>query len=423
MLSLHFELNLFVPLFDVGVVALYSKYHLLDATAMSSVSVSQRLQALSESYKSTISLIHDLQKFPNGASTVSGDLDEQRLELANSCHQSLKDAEESLELLRQEVEDNSGTNARRRISNAKDDERERNATTVSRLTEDIRSARGAFRRAQLQSKRNLDTRKQKEREQLFANRRSGGTNTPPMRQRGQEKLTQDELAQSAASDVTKALRRTHALMSSNLQQSAFAQQTLEESQQELANLSQRYTGTTDMLQKSRGLVKTLVTSQKSDTWYLQTSVYILLITIAWLIFRRLLYGPLWWFAWLPLKWTWWVVSLVLGGAASAVGGRTLKHSTALVSSRTRLDVPMNTPGAERPYHAIPAKGGGWESPSSPENAEPPSPEMVEAMKKMVKEAQDGTTLPEPGSDAEQPRNPKKRMMELEKEQERIRDEL
>lgn len=42
-------------------------------------------------------------------------------------------------------------------------------------------------------------------------------------------------------------------------------------------------------------------SRKSDTWYLQTSLYMLLVTLAWLVFRRWLYGPVWWIVWLPLR--------------------------------------------------------------------------------------------------------------------------
>jgi len=294
------------------------------------------------------------------------------------------------------------------------------------LTEDVRNARGAFRRAQLQSKKNLDARKQKEREQLFANRRSGanGTAQPPARQRGQAKLTQDEIAQNAADDVTRALRRTHALLSSNLQQSQFAQQTLEESQEQLADLSERYTGTTDMLQRSRGLVKTLVTSQKSDTWYLQTSVFILLATIAWLVFRRLLYGPLWWLVWLPTKWLWWGLSLIVGAVIPTNGGAVVQNGTIPASSSSRLNVPTNTPGVQWNHHVVP-KGAGWGQRTTPEEKaeeeERPDPEMIEQVKKMINEAKEGTLV---GRDEQQqPLNTKKRTMDMIDEQTRVRDEL
>lgn len=56
-----------------------------------------------------------------------------------------------------------------------------------------------------------------------------------------------------------------------------------------------------MLSSSKQLVATLVRSRKSDTWYLQTSLYMLFVTLAWLVFRRWLYGPVWWIVWLPLR--------------------------------------------------------------------------------------------------------------------------
>lgn len=390
---------------------------------MSSVSVTQRIQTLSDTYKATLSLIQELQKFPNGGSSSTDDLDEQRLDLANTCHESLKSAEESLELLRQEVDDYDGHMNRRRLASPRNEEQERNATTVARLAEDIRSARGAFRRAQLQSKKNLDARKQKEREQLFANRRTGanGSATAPGRQRGHEKLTQDELAQDAAEDVTRALRRTHALLTSNLQQSQFAQQTLEESQEQLQGLSERYTGTTDMLLKSRTLVKTLVTSQKSDTWYLQTSVYILLGTIAWLVFRRWLYGPLWWFVWLPLKLVWWGFAFVFGGSAATKGTDFMRNDTMAVTSQTGLGVSDSSMKPQRSIQPFSMYGAGQKEPENPEAEVPPSPETVEHVKKLIDEAKEGTTVAK--EDDDQPRNPKKRMMELEKEQASLREEL
>jgi protein transport protein SEC20 len=61
-----------------------------------------------------------------------------------------------------------------------------------------------------------------------------------------------------------------------------------------------------MLARSRDLLGALATSTKSDTWYLETAVYLLLATLGWLIFRRWLYGPLWLFVGLPVRGIWWV---------------------------------------------------------------------------------------------------------------------
>jgi protein transport protein SEC20 len=105
----------------------------------------------------------------------------------------------------------------------------------------------------------------------------------------------------ASSNVTNALRRTHALIASELTKSEFARQTLSESSVALRKLDESYTSLDGMLASSRDLLGTLLKSQKSDTWYLQTALYMLMVTGAWLVFRRILYGPLWWLVWLPLR--------------------------------------------------------------------------------------------------------------------------
>ena len=90
------------------------------------------------------------------------------------------------------------------------------------------SARIQFRKAQLTAKRNAEAAKRKEREVLFAGIQEG-SETPSTgygRRQGQEKLSQDEILLNASTDVTAALRRTHNLMSSELERSRFARETL-----------------------------------------------------------------------------------------------------------------------------------------------------------------------------------------------------
>jgi protein transport protein SEC20 len=82
-----------------------------------------------------------------------------------------------------------------------------------------------------------------------------------------------------------------------------------------------------------------LTSQKSDTWYLETAFYILLATIAWLVWRRLLYGPTWWILWfLPrmfFRGCFGILTFmgVIGGqktdvgVSSVAGGETVVHSS------------------------------------------------------------------------------------------------
>lgn len=88
------------------------------------------------------------------------------------------------------------------------------------------SARAQFRKAQLQAKRNAEAAKRKERELLFAGIHEGNNITAYGRRKGQEKLSQEEILLNASSDVTAALRRTHTLMSAELERSEFARETL-----------------------------------------------------------------------------------------------------------------------------------------------------------------------------------------------------
>src|ERR1700743_2007411 len=136
------------------------------------LSLSQRLHALADSYKETLSQIQELRKFSPADSTV-GDPDARRLELVTEIHDSLKEQEDTLEILRQELDDDNGPNHRRDPS-PRESERERNADLVQLLAEDLKTARANFRKAQLQAKRSADAEKRREREKLFADRKQDG---------------------------------------------------------------------------------------------------------------------------------------------------------------------------------------------------------------------------------------------------------
>ncbi|KAF3907175.1 hypothetical protein ABW21_db0207958 [Orbilia brochopaga] len=116
-----------------------------------------------------------------------------------------------------------------------------------------------------------------------------------------EQATQDDMLTSASSDVSAALRRTHALMSAELARSHFAHDTLSESTAALRELSGNYSAFDGALKRSKGLITSLVRKNKSDMWYYQMSLYALIATIAWLVFRRLLWGPVWLLVWMPLR--------------------------------------------------------------------------------------------------------------------------
>jgi Sec20 len=249
----------------------------------------------------------------------------------------------------------------------------------------------------------------------------------PARRKGQEKLTQDELALEASSDVTAALRRTHALLTSNIEQSQFAQQTLEESSSALASLSESYAGLDSLLKSSGGLVRQLIRSNKSDTWYLTTAFYMLVVTISWLVFRRILYGPLWWLVWQPLKLVWWLAMMMLTGVG-IVGGQKDTMISSSVSgiavSRTQSNAERPTFASDRPAAYVPvgAKGGGWGVQRPQEIPEPDSNKKEKSMVDQIGEMTEGKnretdkeeTILKHRTD-EGPANPKKRMYEQENE--------
>ena len=190
---------------------------------------------------------------------------------------------------------------------------------------------------------------------LFASRRPASRNT---------KQTQDDMVLNASSDLTSSLRRTHALLTDEVSRSRFAHETLEQSNAALTELNERYGALDDLLAKSRGLLGTLVRSQKSDTWYLQTTLYMLAATIAWLVFRRLFYGPLWWFVYLPFKlWysmSWWVMSSIWGVAMTS------KNNTIVLGTQESLRVmpsasnraPAYSRRGEQAYMPVGAGGAG-----------------------------------------------------------------
>ncbi|KAF2141813.1 uncharacterized protein K452DRAFT_318753 [Aplosporella prunicola CBS 121167] len=308
--------------------------------------LSTRLTQLSDANKQTVQLIQRLAKLqfqPGSTPLDAQDEGDVRVELGSEIHEGLKQQDEELEFLRQEVEELTASSVKRKDNSEREREKSRLNIQIARLGEDLKHARSHFRRAQLSAKKNAEAAKQKERELLFAGIQEGNstpTSSSRARRRQDKELTQDEIVGQASSDVTLALRRTHQLMTSELSRSRFAQETLDQSTAALADLGERYTDLNTLLASSKTLLSSLLRSQKSDTWYLETTFYILLTTIAWLLYRRFLYGPLWWFLWLPLKLAYRALFAVLaaiglsGGAGSAGGASLSVPSLAATQSPT-----------------------------------------------------------------------------------------
>ncbi|TKA21759.1 hypothetical protein B0A50_08684 [Salinomyces thailandicus] len=296
--------------------------------AMTTTQLTQQLTHLSDSLKATNTLITRLSKLPLQPGAEPLDLTTTstvRQELAQDIHESLRQLEEDFELLSQELEDLTPSSVTtsttsvlpRRRPSARDRDADRLAAHAARLSEDLKHARAGFRRAQLTAKRASEAAQQRERELLFqtlqappaSTSTANATDTAPApasdffanrRHPRPAQASQTALEAQATTDVTAALRRTHALLTTELTRSRFAQETFDQSTAALRDLGEHYTDLSTLLATSRNLLGTLLRSQKSDTWYLETAFYLLLVTLGWLVLRRVVWGPviqLPWFLW------------------------------------------------------------------------------------------------------------------------------
>lgn len=202
-------------------------------------------------------------------------------------------------------------------------------------------------------------------------------------------MSKEEQLVASSGDVTQALRRTYDMMATNLSRSDFAHKTLKESTAALAQLSDSYSSLDTMLSSSRDLLGTLMKSQKSDTWYLETSFYLLVGTIGWLVFRRFLYGPIWLMAWivrLPL-------GLIFKGAASVsnVVGHHGGNDAVMVESPEAQ--PVSAKMNNEDVHTIQVE-------QPVEATEVPSDDsMVEELGRMIDESKHGAITEESPGDA------------------------
>ncbi|KAK0659214.1 Sec20-domain-containing protein [Cercophora samala] len=443
--------------------------------------LSERLSALQETTAQLQELVHRLAnlKFAPGSVPLTAEGEEGdnvATELSAEISSILREEEEELELLQEEIIDLRGG----RPGSDGEHRKQRLKEGAQRLEHELKTARTTFRKAQLSAHHSLLAAQKLERQLLVASyaasaslansthsltSSSSSSDPAQQQQEGQQQQPNEDprtqlfspkdllrhrkpkpsnpadensAVVNASSDLTLSLRRTHAMIAAEVQKSAFASQTLAESSAALAELQKNYEGIDSLLSKSRNLVSTLLTTQKSDTWYLQTSMRLLLITLAWLVFRRWLYGPLWWVVWLPLKLSYrttkGVVSLAGGGEKGAAemevvlpGGTTTR---VVMGGESVPTIEVGGPGVGEKQRVEREEGGEEEEES-----------YVEKVGRMVEDTLDqrereeqnktGEGVGEVVEEGEQ-KNPMKRMweedveggrQEQEVEQEVVRDEL
>jgi hypothetical protein len=180
-------------------------------------------------------------------------------------------------------------------------------------------------------------------------------------------------------------------------------------------LSESYSSLDTLLANSRSLASSLLRSQKSDTWYLETAFYILVGTISWLVFRRVLYGPMWWLVWLPVKFAMRFVFAIPGAVGISKGSNELAASS--VASDISATIQHAAAGVTG------SSGAGAGDHEKPTEAE--QDRIIDKIGRMVEAGKwDGTNIDDISPEEmerqdEIPRNTKKRMYE----EQVVRDEL
>ncbi|GAW12261.1 hypothetical protein ANO14919_016240 [Xylariales sp. No.14919] len=387
------------------------------------IDLQDRLNVLQDATNQLKELIYRLANFdfqPGSVPLGASDDDNVGSELSSEINQILREQEEELELLQEEIIDVRPSRSGGVLQHDKD----RLKDGAERLEQELQLCRKSFRKAQITAKSNLQLAQRKERELLYASFSSprSGASSPrsttattgalaPRRRQLTSEMSKEEQMISASHDVTQSLRRTHDMMTAELVKSDFAHNTLKESTEALAHLSENYSSLDTMLSSSRALLGTLLKSQKTDTWYLQSAFYLLAVTVGWLIFRRLLWGPVWWLVWLPLK----LLFRTAVGVSNAVGlqGSQIQSESesASVGSGPQ-QAYMNNRGVPTIQVGRPLESQAVESDGS----------MIEEVEKIIDESQNGAPASDEDSreetvlrdrKVEELPNPRKRMMEEE----------
>lgn len=201
----------------------------------------------------------------------------------------------------------------------------------------------------------------------------------------------------------------------------------EQSTAALSSLSESYTDLDTLLSSSRNLIGSLLRSQKSDTWYLETAFYVLIGTITWLLFRRILYGPMWWLVWFPLRLVFKFVFAVLGAVGiTSKSVQAIPSVSDSVSDIPAMATPVVNPKVE-PDVQRPAGEAMWDQPASEDTD---GDRMIDQIGKMAEESgkQQGTNVDDISPEERErqdalPRNTKKRMYEATEAAQNRKDEL
>lgn len=94
--------------------------------------------------------------------------------------------------------------------------------------------------------------------------------------------------QSSAADVTMAMQRLHGLLATELEKSTESNELLNTSSQTLASVADEYISFDRVVSLSRKAVKALARQDKWDRWMILGAFGVLMLTICWIIYRRVI---------------------------------------------------------------------------------------------------------------------------------------
>lgn len=171
--------------------------------------------------------------------------------------------------------------------------RARQKLHVKRFSEDVVTHRILFRRAVVQSRKNLDLAERQALETQIEKTRLGtvAETQPTSTSRTRRDENSSNAVLQASSDVTAELRRTHALMSEELSKSALSRELLAESSTTLAKLGQEYSTFGIVLNGSKRLLKELERADRADQVWIGGSFIFFILVSAYVVYKRVLARP------------------------------------------------------------------------------------------------------------------------------------
>ncbi|GAO49631.1 Sec20-domain-containing protein [Saitoella complicata NRRL Y-17804] len=227
------------------------------------------LSAIASTHKSTLTLISRLSKLEGPASVQS--------ELTEAIRGELKEAEDSLAEVVEHIsyERDPGT-------------REVLEVKTSKLRDDLKSARIAYRKALLQSKKIFESSARRERELLLGGVAPESAHSSQLKRRGEPPgaTSSDQALLTASSSLTTSLHRTHTLLSQSLHQSSLSLEALAQSSHTLTALQERYGAFDRLLGVSRRLVGVLERQDWVDRWCILGGLAFFILTCLWIFYRR-----------------------------------------------------------------------------------------------------------------------------------------